>query len=290
MGAGAGEASEIEKSTGDLDENQSPPAEDGETNSHARSRTALDSNHKEQATARAGQLTDILENSGMSLYYNVLNTLYAVYRPLMTRRFLDELPKAVVCILTGRDDCGLEAELTKSISAQIDKPLRSLLTSVTALRCQNLTPNSRISQPTSLLNFWLDESMLARIAAVQDWLLSTVGYLPLYFSEYLVAAWNVVSDATLPPVVKYISDFMVKILKTPIDYLNIVLQFGIEIPVLNQSQQCQQGLYRSYPSTLLLITPSNVNFIIAYWHCAFLNCRLLLDSDKTNSSSAKTVR
>ncbi|XP_061102953.1 uncharacterized protein strc1 [Conger conger] len=243
VGAGDGEPSEIEKSTGDLtDENQSPSAQDGETNSRARSRTVLDPNYKEHATARAGQLSDVfLENSGMSVYYNVLNTLYAVYRPLLTRKFLDELPKAVVCILTGRDDCGLEAELTKSISSQIDKPLRSLVTSVNALRCQNLMPNSRSSQATNFLNLWLDESMLARVGAVQDWLLSTVVYLPQYFSEYLGAAWNVISDVTLPPVVKYISDFMVKILKTPIDYVKIALQVGIEIPVLNQSEQCQQG-------------------------------------------------
>ncbi|XP_035275396.1 stereocilin [Anguilla anguilla] len=236
--AGAVE-SEVEKTTGDMtEENQSLPAEDRATNSRARSRTVLDPDHQEQATARAGQLT---EGSGMSVYYNVLNTLYAVYRPLLTRRFMDELPKAVVCILTGKVDCGLEAEITKSISTQIDKPLRSLITSMKSMTCQNLAANSRSSQATNFLNFWLDESTLAQIASIQDLLLSTLIHLPQSYSEYLVTAWRVFSDATLPPVVKYISDFVVTILKTPIDYLRIGLQFGIEIPVLNQSEQCQQG-------------------------------------------------
>ncbi|KAJ8247821.1 hypothetical protein GJAV_G00250900 [Gymnothorax javanicus] len=241
--AGAVEASETEQGVGDLtDENHLHSVEDGVANSNSRRRTVSDPNHQGQATARAGQQTDIFsEGSGILAYQNVLNTLFAVYRPLLTRRFMDNLPRAVVCLLTGRGDCGLEGDIAKSIFTQLDQPIRSVLTSVKGLTCQNLSPDSRSFRATNFLHAWFDETTLGRIAAIQDLLLSSVVHLPQHYSKYFLTAWSVFSDATLPPLVNYISDFMVKILETPIDYFQIGLQFGIEIPVLDQNEQCHQG-------------------------------------------------
>ncbi|KAJ8417647.1 hypothetical protein AAFF_G00224900 [Aldrovandia affinis] len=203
---GTEDESEFERSAGEqTEENQSLPADDRETHARSGSRTVLDPNNTKQATGRAAPI-----DAGMSSYYKALNTLYDVYRPLLTTKFMEELPQAVVCILTGKEDCGLEADLTKGIYKQIDEPLRSIFASVHGLTCQKPQTGSRTVQATSIFNDspWLDESTLEQIAAIQDLLLATLVHLPQSYSEYLVSAWNVFRDATLPPVVKYFSDLM----------------------------------------------------------------------------------
>uniref|UniRef100_A0A3Q3KZN9 Stereocilin 1 n=1 Tax=Labrus bergylta TaxID=56723 RepID=A0A3Q3KZN9_9LABR len=171
----------------------------------------------------------------LNAYYQALSDLYAVFQPLLRDRFLDDLPKTLVCILSGRQDCGLEAELTKTVSLELGKPL---LNFVSSLRSQSCTTLNRNGGSTSFLSDYLrtGESTSAALDGLQNTLINILSSFPL--SGTLMGAVSSLVDAT----VTYISEFMATLLQVPMDFIKIALQFGIRIPSLEGKQTCEQDL------------------------------------------------
>ncbi|KAK9542838.1 hypothetical protein VZT92_000666 [Zoarces viviparus] len=170
----------------------------------------------------------------LNAYYGVLSNLYAVFQPLIRERFMDDLPKTLVCILSGRQDCGLEAELTKTVSLELGKPL---LTFVSSLRSQTCAPLSSDGESDSFLRayFRMGDSTSAALSGFQQTFINILSSLPL--SGSLMRAVSGVVDTA----VTYVSKFMATVLQTPMDYINIALQFGIRIPSLDGKETCEQG-------------------------------------------------
>ncbi|XP_074522617.1 uncharacterized protein strc1 [Halichoeres trimaculatus] len=170
----------------------------------------------------------------LNAYYRALNDLYAVFQPLLRDRFVDDLPKTLVCILSGRRDCGLEAELTKTVSLELGKPL---LNFVSSLRSETCTPLNRNAGSTSFLNAYLQigESTTAAFDSFQNTLFNILYSFPL--SGDLMDTVRGLADAA----VTYVSDFMATLLQVPLDYIKLALQFGIRIPSLDGKETCEQG-------------------------------------------------
>ncbi|CAB1339536.1 unnamed protein product [Coregonus sp. 'balchen'] len=179
----------------------------------------------------------MLEGIDLSAYYGVLGSVFAMYRPLIDDGFIDNLPKTFVCILSGRTDCGLEAELTKTVSLELGKPLLSLLSSVKSQTC---TRSSTSSGPSLFQRSYLrvEDYTAEQFSAFQE-IMTALSHLPL--SDNFMSAWTGLIDITFPTIVTYGSEFIMTFLQTPMDYVKIALQFGIAIPTLDQNEQCQQG-------------------------------------------------
>ncbi len=88
------------------------------------------------------------------------------------------------------------------------------------------------------------DSTMAQLSSIQEKLTNVLSSdLPFYLlSDNFLAVWNNFMDMAIPPVMSFISDFTMSALQTPVDFLNLGLQFGIEIPTLDQSEKCQQGV------------------------------------------------
>lgn len=202
--------------------------------------TPSGANHKDQTASRL-RSDNLLDITDLSVYYSALNGLLAFYGGFLTKDFLDELPKTLVCILSGGEDCGVEAESTKSFMAQMGTHVRSLL-SLKSHTCLSSSSSDRNSYTSAFQSvFQIGASAMTQLVSIQEFFMSSLVYMPKYLSEYLVAGWRVFTDLTFPPLVKYLSGVVVKYVQTPIDYVKIGLQFFIKIPVLNQSGQCYQG-------------------------------------------------
>ncbi|XP_065809328.1 uncharacterized protein strc1 [Labrus bergylta] len=188
----------------------------------------------ENVNKRIFSTTYTAEGLDLNAYYQALSDLYAVFQPLLRDRFLDDLPKTLVCILSGRQDCGLEAELTKTVSLELGKPL---LNFVSSLRSQSCTTLNRNGGSTSFLSDYLrtGESTSAALDGFQNTLINILSSFPL--SGTLMGAVSSLVDAT----VTYISEFMATLLQVPMDFIKIALQFGIRIPSLEGKQTCEQG-------------------------------------------------
>lgn len=167
-------------------------------------------------------------------YYGALSSLYSILQPLLRERFMDDLPRTVVCILSGRQDCGLEAELTKAVSVELGKPL---LTWVSSLRSQTCRPLSSDEEANSFVRAYLrmEESTTAVADGFQQMFINILSSIPL--SGNLM---NAVSDL-VDAVVMYVSKFIATLLQLPMDYIKIALQFGIRIPSLDEKESCEQG-------------------------------------------------
>uniref|UniRef100_UPI0037E98643 stereocilin n=1 Tax=Semicossyphus pulcher TaxID=241346 RepID=UPI0037E98643 len=174
------------------------------------------------------------EGFDLNAYYRALSDLYAVFQPLLRDRFIDDLPKTVVCILSGRQDCGLEAELTKTVSMELGKPL---LTFVSSMQSQTCSPRSRDEGSSSFLSAYLrvGDSTSAAFDGFQNTFINILSSFPL--SGSLMSAVSGLVDVA----VTYVSEFMATLLQVPMDYLRIALQFGIRIPSLDGKETCEQG-------------------------------------------------
>lgn len=190
----------------------------------------------ENKNTRSFGISSTEQGADLNAYFGVLGNLYAVFQPLLRERFLDDLPKILVCILSGRQDCGLEAELTKTVSLELGKPLLMFMSS---LRSQTCTPldDGADGESYSFLRayFRLGESTAATLNGFQQTFLNILSSLPLSGNLMTVVS-DVVDNA-----VKYISKFIATFLRVPMDYIKIALQFGIRIPSLKGKETCEQG-------------------------------------------------
>lgn len=170
----------------------------------------------------------------LNAYYRALSDLYAVFQPLLRDRFVEDLPKTLVCILSNRQDCGLEAELTKTVSLELGKPLLSFMSS---LRSETCTSQNHDGGSASFLNAYLriGESTSSAFDGFQNTVINILYGLPL--SGSLMETMRGLADAA----VTYVSDFMATFLKVPLDYIKLALQFGIRIPSLDGKETCEQG-------------------------------------------------
>ncbi|XP_042343571.1 uncharacterized protein LOC121943996 [Plectropomus leopardus] len=140
----------------------------------------------------------------------------------------------LVCILSGRQDCGLEAELTKTVSLELVNPL---LMSLSSLRSQTCAPLSSNAESNSFLRAYvrMGESTLAALNGFQQTFINVASSLPL--SGSLMNTVSSLVDAA----VTYVSKFMATLLQIPMDFIKIALQFGIRVPSLDGGEICEQG-------------------------------------------------
>lgn len=183
---------------------------------------------------RSFSVSSTEEGFDLNAYYSAMSNLYAVFQPLLRERFIDDLPRTIVCIMSGRQDCGLEAELTKTVSLELGKPL---LTFLSSLRSQTCTPLNKDKESNSFLRTYLrvGESTTAALNGFQQTFINILLSLPL--SGNLMSAVSSLVDG----VVTYVSKFMATLLQVPMDYIKIALQFGIRIPSLDEKETCEQG-------------------------------------------------
>ncbi|XP_056240770.1 uncharacterized protein strc1 isoform X1 [Seriola aureovittata] len=174
------------------------------------------------------------ETFSLDAYYSVLSNLYALFQPLLRERFLDDLPKILVCILSGKQDCGLEAELTKTVSLELGKPL---LMFVSSLRSQTCSPLNSNAESFSFSGAYLrmEESVATALNGLQQTFINILSSIPL--SGTLMSSVSGFMDAA----VTNVSKFMAMLLQVPMDYIKIALQFGIRIPSLDGQETCKQG-------------------------------------------------
>lgn len=170
----------------------------------------------------------------LDAYYSALSNLYAVFQPLLGERFVDDLPRILVCILSGRQDCGLEAELTKAVTLELGKPL---LTFVSTLKSQTCAPLRGDPESLSFSRAYLraGESVATAFAGSQQTLMNILSSIPL--SGNLIGALSSLVDSAVTNALK----LMATLLHVPLDYIKIALQFGIRIPSLDGQETCQQG-------------------------------------------------
>ncbi|XP_049573890.2 stereocilin [Syngnathus scovelli] len=148
---------------------------------------------------------------------------------------MDDLPKTLVCILSERQDCGVKAELTKSVSLELGKPLLILLSSLRSQTCSS--PNDAEDADHSMVSGYLrtGESAATTWSSFQQTFLSIFKSLPL--SANLMSALSGVLDAA----VTYTSNIMAMLIQVPMDYVKIALQLGVRIPSVNERESCEQG-------------------------------------------------
>lgn len=174
------------------------------------------------------------EDFDLHAYYNAMGNVYALFQPLLREGFVDDLPRTVICILSGRQDCGLVAELTKTVSLEVVRPLLMFVSSLRSQTCSSLNGDGDSS---SFLRAYLrtGESTSAAFSGLQEMFINILSSLPL--SGNLL---NVVSRL-VDSAVTYVSKFMASFLQVPMDYIKIALQFGIRIPSLDGREVCEQG-------------------------------------------------
>ncbi|XP_068165975.1 stereocilin [Antennarius striatus] len=167
-------------------------------------------------------------------YYETLSNLSTIFEVLMRESYMQDLPRILVCILSGRQDCGLEAELTKTVSLELVKPL---LTFVSSLRSKTCTPPNNDGESSSFLRayFRMGDSSTASPNGFQHSVMDALSSLPLS-----ATVMNTLGDF-VEAAVTYVSKFMAALLQVPLDYLKIALQFGIRIPSLDEKETCEQG-------------------------------------------------
>ncbi|XP_077442523.1 uncharacterized protein strc1 [Stigmatopora argus] len=179
-------------------------------------------------TSRSGDIspTNVKTSSG------VLTDVYSVFQPLLREGFIGDLPKTLICILSEKHDCGEDAELTKTVSQELVKPLLMLI----SMRSQTCVPPND-GDHSSFVNAHLrvGESAASIMTNFQQTLLNIFERLPLFVT--FVNALGSVLDAAI----SYISNIVATLLKVPMDYVKIALQFGIRIPSLNGKESCEQG-------------------------------------------------
>jgi hypothetical protein len=160
----------------------------------------------------------------------------------MSERFVNNLPETLVCILSGTQECGLEAELTRVVVLELANPLLALLS---FMRSEGCTPKDTGAGSLFRSYLRMDEVSTAELTGFQEMLVLAMSQVPQ--SGSLMSTISRLLDM----VVTYFSTKMGTLIQVPIDYVNIGLQFGITVPSLNQTEQCQQG--KEHPQTYLPI-------------------------------------
>lgn len=175
------------------------------------------------------------EGLDLNAYYSALSNLYSLFQPLMRERFVDDLPRTLVCVLSGQQDCGAEAELTKVVSLELAKPLLTFVSSLKSQTCSS--PSSSDEGSSGFLRAYLrvGESTTAAGDGFQQTFMKIVSALPL--SGSLMGAVSGLVDAA----VTYLSQLMATLLQVPADYIKIALQFGISVPSLDGKETCEEG-------------------------------------------------
>lgn len=201
-------------------------------------------------TAGSGNARSASGQSTYSVYFDVFSNIFTIAQPLLRDRFINELPGSLVCILSERTDCGLEAELTRIVISASRAPLQSFMASARSQTCP-------LSKSTASSNFFtsylrVEDSTLNQINAFEDMMINALLNFPLNAPNNFISSWNNFIDQTMPSVVSYVSDFMVTILQTPMVFIELALQLGIEIPVLDQREQCHQGAFSNIISTKIM--------------------------------------
>lgn len=181
-------------------------------------------------TLRNSEAFPALANVDFNAYYGVLSNLYGILQPLLRERFVDNLPKTLVCIMSKRQDCGLEAELTKAVSIELGKPVLMYLSSLRSQMCTRSDIGDE--EPSSFLRSYLTTTQLD---GLQEMFVNMLAELPL--SGNLVKALNGLVDTA----VIYLSEYILTLIRTPLEYVKIALQFGIKIPSLDNGEHCDQG-------------------------------------------------
>lgn len=186
-----------------------------------RVRTGFGSNlFQSRSTSRTGVTT---ESPDLNSYLNLLSSLYHTSQPILMDGFL----QALVCLLANGTQCGWQADLTAALVSKLSGPLMSFLSSIKSQTC-SLNTFQRSGDPAGAQS-WL--------AALHE-MLSAVFSLQL--SENFWTAWNSFIDLSLSPLMSDVC-FIVDFLQALVDLVTVGLQFGIEAPTLNQTQQCSQG-------------------------------------------------
>ncbi|XP_073692719.1 uncharacterized protein strc1 [Garra rufa] len=172
-----------------------------------------------------------IDSTNLDTYLTIFNSLFSMYQPALIDSFIETLPQALVCILADRQHCGWQADLTSMVSSALNEQVLSVISSLKAEACMS----------TSSLR--MADSTMAQLSSLQETLMNVLSSdLPLYLlSDNFLALWSSFMDMVIPPVMSIMSDFTLNTLQTPVDFLNLGLQFGIEIPALDQKEQCQQG-------------------------------------------------
>lgn len=163
-------------------------------------------------------------------YSSSLSNFYRVFQTLLTERFLEELPRTTVCLLSGRQDCGPEADLTKAMSLDLIKPLLGLATSVRSQTCA-LGPGGAETAGASLR---VGGSTSGALPSLQQSILTTLSSLP---PGNLLSTLRGLVDATMTSALTFVGT----LLQVPVDYVKLALQFGIKTPSLDDRETCEQG-------------------------------------------------
>ncbi|XP_042583590.1 stereocilin isoform X1 [Cyprinus carpio] len=172
-----------------------------------------------------------VDSTNLDTYLTVFNSLFSVYRPALIDSFIETLPQTLICVLVDRQHCGWQGDLTSIVSSALNEQVLSVISSVKAEACMSTS------------NLQMGDSTMAQLSSLQKMLTNVLSSdLPFYLqSDNFVALWNSFMDMAFLPAMSFMSDFMLRALQTPVDFLNLGLQFGIEIPTLDQSEKCQQG-------------------------------------------------
>lgn len=166
-----------------------------------------------------------VESSNLDLYLAIFNSLYSVYQPVLVDSFIETLPQALICVLADRQNCGWQADLASTVSFAMNGQKLALISSVKAQVCT----------PTSNLRMM---DLMAQLTSLQEMLTNALSSDFNLLSDTFIAFWNSLMNMAIPPVMSIMSDIMLNVLQTPLDFLQLGLQFGIEIP---KSENCQQG-------------------------------------------------
>lgn len=162
------------------------------------------------------------ESPDLNQYSSSLSNFYRVFQTLLTERFLQELPRTAVCILSGRPDCGPEADLAKAMSLDLIKPLLGFVSTVRSQTCGGAS--LRVGGSTS-----------GPLPSLQQSILTTLSSLPPHGS--LLGTLRGLVDATMTYALKFVGT----LLQVPVDYVKLALQFGIRTPSLDDRETCEQG-------------------------------------------------
>uniref|UniRef100_W5LJ55 Stereocilin 1 n=1 Tax=Astyanax mexicanus TaxID=7994 RepID=W5LJ55_ASTMX len=183
-------------------------------------------------TSTTGASSRAATNINLNTYLNVFSSLYSIYQPVLVESFLQNLPQAFVCVLADKTQCGWQADLTRTLSSRLSGPVLDLLSSLKSQTCPF----------TSSGTLRMADSTMTQLSAFQELITATLSSsFYLYHSDNFLSAWSSFMDLTFPSVASFISDLMMNFLQTLVDFLTIGLQLGVDIPSLDQNQQCQQG-------------------------------------------------
>lgn len=174
------------------------------------------------------------DHLNLNTYYSILSNLYRLFQPLMREGFFDDLPKMLVCLLSERQDCGLEAELTKTVSLEMGKPFLMFFSSLRSQTCGPMTPDG---ESRSFFGTYLNvgSTLTSAFSGFQQLFINMLSNLML--SENLTNVLRSLLDSLSANVLHFLS----MLLEIPVDYVRIALEFGIEVPSLDGQDTCQQG-------------------------------------------------